>query len=61
MAKADGDDTLVDFPDPTFTDVDGTVELLRGSKEVIIVPGYDLAVANGQYRPEILKRCTRRG
>ena len=33
----------------TFTDVDATVETLRGAKEVIIVPGYGLAVANGQY------------
>jgi len=33
----------------TFTDVDTTAELLMDSKEVIIVPGYGLAVANGQY------------
>jgi len=49
VVKKEGDDPLADFPDPTFTDVDGTVELLTGSKEVIIVPGYGLAVANGQY------------
>ena len=33
----------------TFTDIDNTVELLKGSGSVIIVPGYGLAVANGQY------------
>jgi len=33
----------------TFTDVDSTVEMLKEAKEVIIVPGYGLAVANGQY------------
>jgi len=33
----------------TFTDVEQTVELLRDANEVIIVPGYGLAVANGQY------------
>jgi NAD(P) transhydrogenase len=33
----------------TFTDIDATVENLKESKEVIIVPGYGLAVANGQY------------
>jgi len=33
----------------TFTDIDSTAELLKSSKEVIIVPGYGLAVANGQY------------
>ena len=33
----------------TFTDVETTVETLRSSKNVIIVPGYGLAVAGGQY------------
>jgi len=33
----------------TFTDIDDTVELLKSSGSVIIVPGYGLAVANGQY------------
>jgi NAD(P) transhydrogenase len=33
----------------TFTDVEQTCEMLKSSKEVIIVPGYGLAVANGQY------------
>jgi NAD(P) transhydrogenase len=33
----------------TFTNIEATVELLKESKEVIIVPGYGLAVANGQY------------
>merc|ERR1719335_2187593 len=29
---AAGDGDLVDYPDPTFTDVEGTVELLKSSK-----------------------------
>jgi NAD(P) transhydrogenase len=33
----------------TFTDVDATAQMLKEAKEVIIVPGYGLAVANGQY------------
>jgi len=33
----------------TFTDIDSTAEMLKEAKEVIIVPGYGLAVANGQY------------
>jgi len=41
----------------TFTDIDSTAELLKDSKEVIIVPGYGLAVANGQYAiAEITKK-----
>ena len=32
-----------------FTDVPTTVEELKEAKEVIIVPGYGLAVAGGQY------------
>jgi len=46
----------------TFTDVDSTAELLKGSKEVIIVPGYGLAVANGQYAiAEITKELHKQG
>ena len=33
----------------TFTDVEHTVEMLKSASSVIIVPGYGLAVANGQY------------
>lgn len=33
----------------TFTDIDQTVATLKEAKNVIIVPGYGLAVANGQY------------
>ncbi|KAG8461493.1 hypothetical protein KFE25_001097 [Diacronema lutheri] len=32
-----------------FTDIDSTAALLTGSKQVIIVPGYGLAVANAQH------------
>jgi NAD(P) transhydrogenase len=46
----------------TFTDVDATVELLQGSSSVIIVPGYGLAVANGQYAiAEITKQLRASG
>jgi len=46
----------------TFTDVDATVELLKGSGSVIIVPGYGLAVANGQYAiAEITKQLRASG
>ena len=33
----------------TMTDVDSTVRLLADSESIIIVPGYGLAVAKGQY------------
>jgi len=33
----------------TFTDIDQTVDALKSASSVIIVPGYGLAVANGQY------------
>jgi NAD(P) transhydrogenase len=32
-----------------FTDIEQTTDLMRNSGEIIIVPGYGLAVANGQY------------
>lgn len=41
-----------DAGEATFTDVEETVALLQDSKSVIIVPGYGLAVANGQYAAE---------
>jgi len=53
---------LVEMPDPTFTNVDATVELMKGAKDVIIVPGYGLAVANGQYAiAEITKELRQQG
>ena len=32
-----------------FTDIDTTVERLTSAQNVVVVPGYGLAVANGQY------------
>merc|ERR1719375_1916820 len=40
---------MVPEGEATFTDIDATVQLLKDSGSVIIVPGYGLAVANGQY------------
>jgi len=40
---------VVDMGEATFTDIDQTVETLKQAGSVIIVPGYGLAVANGQY------------
>merc|ERR1712196_514034 len=46
----------------TFTDVDTVTNALVQSKNVIIVPGYGLAVANGQYPiAEITKTLTDEG
>jgi len=46
----------------TFTDVDQTVETLKEARNVIIVPGYGLAVANGQYAiAEITKQLRASG
>jgi len=46
----------------TFTDVEQTVDLLKDAGEVIIVPGYGLAVANGQYAiADITKHLHARG
>ena len=46
----------------TFTDIDATAEMLKEAKEVIIVPGYGLAVANGQYAiAEITKKLHENG
>jgi len=46
----------------TFTDVEATVENLKAAKEVIVVPGYGLAVANGQYAmAEIAKELRAQG
>jgi NAD/NADP transhydrogenase beta subunit len=45
----------------TQTDVASTAELLVGSKSVVIVPGYGLAVAKGQYPlAELVKTLTSR-
>merc|ERR1719197_804432 len=40
---------MVPEGEATFTDIEATIETLKGSGSVIIVPGYGLAVANGQY------------
>jgi len=46
----------------TFTDVDSTVELMKSAKEIVVVPGYGLAVANGQYAiAEITKTLQAQG
>jgi len=46
----------------TFTDIDTTVETLSSAGSVIIVPGYGLAVANGQYAiAEITKKLRAEG
>ena len=48
--------------DPTFTNVDETVAMLKEAGSVIIVPGYGLAVANGQYAiAEITKQLRASG
>jgi NAD(P) transhydrogenase len=45
-----------------FTDVDKTVELMLDCKEIICVPGYGLAVANGQYAmAEVVKKLKEKG
>jgi NAD(P) transhydrogenase len=44
-----GDSVMEVDGEATFTDVEGCVEMLKEAEEVIIVPGYGLAVANGQY------------
>jgi len=41
--------TDVEVADPSFTNIEATTLMLQESKEVVIVPGYGLAVANGQY------------
>ena len=59
-----GDGSAAEMPEgeATFTDIDGTVELLSGSGSIIIVPGYGLAVANGQYAiAEITKKLIDNG
>jgi len=62
VAPADSDASDVVVADPTFTNIDDTVELLTGSGSVIIVPGYGLAVANGQYAvAEITKKLRKQG
>jgi len=40
---------MVPEGEATFTDIDQTVQALKDAGSVIIVPGYGLAVANGQY------------
>merc|ERR1719375_956992 len=53
---------MVPEGEATFTDIDATVQLLKDSGSVIIVPGYGLAVANGQYAiAEITKQLRDEG
>lgn len=48
--KATGTGEAIKFEgEATMTNVDDTVKLLADSESVIIVPGYGLAVAKGQY------------
>jgi hypothetical protein len=47
---ADGAD-LGPVQEATFTDVDAVAALLVDAKRVVVVPGYGLAVANGQGAP----------
>jgi NAD(P) transhydrogenase len=59
---ASGDAGPVDMGEATFTDIDQTVSLLKDSGSVIIVPGYGLAVANGQYAiADITKKLRKAG
>jgi H+-translocating NAD(P) transhydrogenase len=44
-----GGNAMVFEGESTMTDVDATVRLLADSESIIIVPGYGLAVARGQY------------
>jgi len=48
-ASTGGGEAMVFEGEAKFTDVPATVEELKEAKEVIIVPGYGLAVAGGQY------------
>jgi len=55
-------EAMVFTGEATFTDVETTVETLKSAGEVIIVPGYGLAVANGQYAvAEITKQLKEAG
>ena len=59
-----GGDSAAQMPEgeATFTDVDQTVQTLKEAGSVIIVPGYGLAVANGQYAiAEITKQLRAAG
>jgi len=59
---SDGSAAEMPEGEATFTDIDGTVELLSGSGSIIIVPGYGLAVAGGQYAiAEITKKLIDNG
>lgn len=60
--KKDDGAAAAEVADPTFTSVEQTVEMMKEAKELIIVPGYGLAVANGQYAiAEITKMLRERG
>jgi len=60
--SAPSGDAAMPEGEATFTDVDATVELLKGSGSVIIVPGYGLAVAKAQYAvADICERLRKAG
>merc|ERR1719213_216990 len=40
-----------------FTDIDGCANMIKEGKDIIIVPGYGLAVAKGQYAVADLVNC----
>lgn len=60
--SAPAGDAAMPEGEATFTDIDQTVEMLNGAGSVIIVPGYGLAVANGQYAiADITKKLRAKG
>lgn len=61
--KATGTGEAVQFEgEATMTSVDETVKLLAEAESVIIVPGYGLAVAKGQYPlKEMVESLTKQG
>jgi len=61
--KATGTGEAIQFEgETTMTNVDDTIKLLADSESVIIVPGYGLAVAKGQYPlKEMVETLTSKG
>jgi len=48
--KATGGGSAMVFEgEATMTNIESTVNLLNDAKDIIVVPGYGLAVAKGQY------------
>merc|ERR1719174_2167384 len=45
-----------------FTDIDTTVELIKEANNIVVVPGYGLCVAKGQYAiADLSDKCTKAG